>query len=689
MYLRLIDVNDFQTALAVADQFDLDPDLVFQKRWETSDHGPQAIDDFLSRIRCRKYILGQIYSKIPPNPASIISLLEYGLRGTDIDVLEKLGIEENDELLRWVPETNIDYTEDDSVEDLDYRRRVLSKFDFSKLNSEQISLLKERMTIQRYLSRLRTFEDLSPRSPDGPFLSEQYRRFRDVDLIEYASLCSRKGDVRSLEILFRHHNELVPHRLALLSSFPESLSLDTYKHLLPKINPATSQPIPIKHSEAVSFNWCDSELVTQYFEKPKSGDFLYEQFFPTLKPTEELTTEEIADWYCSRAEEIEARTGIIELSLEMLNIAAENSIPRCFLDNKLASYKLDFKDLAEFVYVWEIHHDVSLASFKSLSTRAKINIILSRINDRETDKGLSLIKALMDDEDLKESGARMTILKEIIENDGLWFAELVLEKKFLTIQDEVFELIIFLSFMDSRQISQKLETILNYVPEEQTKNQEFQIAEIRGILECQKIISKWGGADYTVYDLSERSKSTSNSVVENLFNLLVNKTRNNREPENIDQSLWIELFEDILSLRSKLFQRFSIKSTIQTFVRHLLTFAGKDNRYIGFVEPFLCQTKSFEKDLVIEDDYLLSEEYPKIYILCFEDSAETVIQAADDYLVSASDVNDPYILTSLRILNLIDVEEESGIFDRVSSNVAGLQERDYITLPSLYLSSQN
>ena len=268
----------------------------------------------------------------------------------------------------------------------------------------------------------------------------------------------------------------------------------------------------------------------------------------------------------------------------------------------------------------------------------------------------------------------MAILKEIVEDDGIWFAELALQKGFLTSADEVFELIIFLAYMDSRQISSKLASILKYVPEGLSKAQEFQVLEIKDILECQKIISKWGGADYTLYDLSERSKSTSDSVVENLFNLLVNKSRNSKDLEFIDQSVWIELFEDILSLRSKLFQRFSIKSTIKTYVRRLLTFAGKDARYIAFVEPFVCQTKSFEKDLVIEDDYLLSEEYPNIFILSFEDSAETIIQAAHDYLVSAADVNDPYILTSLRILNLIDVEEESVVFDRVSSNVAGLQE---------------
>ena len=218
MYLRLIDVNDFQTALAVADQFDLDPDLVFKKRWESSDHGPKAIEDFLKRIKCRKYTLSQIYAKIPPNPAFIVSLLQYGLRGTDIDVLEKLGTDSLSDFLSWIPETNIDYTEDDSVEDIDHRRRILYKFDFSDLNSEQIALIKERTRIQRYLARLRTFEELNPRSPDGPFLSEQYRRFREVDLVEYAALCARKGDVRSLEILFRHHNELDQHRLALLSS---------------------------------------------------------------------------------------------------------------------------------------------------------------------------------------------------------------------------------------------------------------------------------------------------------------------------------------------------------------------------------------------------------------------------------------------------------------------------------------
>ena len=38
-----------------------------------------------------------------------------------------------------------------------------------------------------------------------------------------------------------------------------------------------------------------------------------------------------------------------------------------------------------------------------------------------------------------------------------------------------------------------------------------------------------------------------------------------------------------------------------------------------------------------------------------------------------SDLNDPYLMTSLRILNLIEVEEEGEIFDKVAEKVSLLQ----------------
>ena len=67
-------------------------------------------------------------------------------------------------------------------------------------------------------------------------------------------------------------------------------------------------------------------------------------------------------------------------------------------------------------------------------------------------------------------------------------------------------------------------------------------------------------------------------------------------------------------------------------------------------------------------------EYPKISILSFEQSAVVVFEASERYLLGAADLKDPYLMTSLKILNLIEVEEEGEIFDKVSEKISLLQE---------------
>ena len=90
MYLRMIDSGDFGNALQTAHSFDLDPDLVYQRRWETSDFGKHAVTDFLSKIKKRSYILQQCFLQIPENLDDCRYLIDFGLQGTDLPTLKEL-----------------------------------------------------------------------------------------------------------------------------------------------------------------------------------------------------------------------------------------------------------------------------------------------------------------------------------------------------------------------------------------------------------------------------------------------------------------------------------------------------------------------------------------------------------------------------------------------------------------------
>ena len=71
-------------------------------------------------------------------------------------------------------------------------------------------------------------------------------------------------------------------------------------------------------------------------------------------------------------------------------------------------------------------------------------------------------------------------------------------------------------------------------------------------------------------------------------------------------------------------------------------------------------------------------EFPDVEILSFKNSAKIVFEAAERYLIGAADLKDPYLIISLRILNLIEVEEEGEIFDKVSEKVSLLQIMQFL-----------
>ena len=107
MYLRMIDAQEYGNALQIAYQFNLDSDLVYQRRWELSQFDRNAIDDFLSRIKKRSYIIEQCLQQIPKDLDDCRFLLKFGLRGTDLASLIELRQKSPDEI-SFLPEESSD-----------------------------------------------------------------------------------------------------------------------------------------------------------------------------------------------------------------------------------------------------------------------------------------------------------------------------------------------------------------------------------------------------------------------------------------------------------------------------------------------------------------------------------------------------------------------------------------------------
>lgn len=214
LYLRLIDNGEYGRALEIADEYGLDTDLVYQKRWESSDFGRHAVDDFLRKITKRSYINEQIQYQLPETLDACRELIKFGLKGNGLAALRELATTSPDDLGFIVFDEDEDdneeeYTGFDPVEKskfdrkklLELNEKLIAQIDFKNLNTAQLNLLKTRLTLLRYLDRLNTFEELNggygSEKARRNFQASEYECFREQELVEYAAECARAADWRT------------------------------------------------------------------------------------------------------------------------------------------------------------------------------------------------------------------------------------------------------------------------------------------------------------------------------------------------------------------------------------------------------------------------------------------------------------------------------------------------------------
>ena len=82
-----IDAEEYGEALALAQAYGLDSDLVYQRQWRKSPVSLATIQDYLSKISKRAWVLHECLERVPDNIDAAKELLQYGLRGTDLPAL--------------------------------------------------------------------------------------------------------------------------------------------------------------------------------------------------------------------------------------------------------------------------------------------------------------------------------------------------------------------------------------------------------------------------------------------------------------------------------------------------------------------------------------------------------------------------------------------------------------------------
>ncbi|XP_062324090.1 NBAS subunit of NRZ tethering complex [Osmerus eperlanus] len=144
LYQRKIDSEEYGEALALAQAYWLDSDLVYQRQWRKSTVSIASIQDYLSKIRKRSWVLHECAERVPENVDAAKELLQYGLKGTSLEALIAIGNGEDggrfivtgDLDLDDVPYEDLGSAEDETERREERetlkRRELLAQVDFSR-----------------------------------------------------------------------------------------------------------------------------------------------------------------------------------------------------------------------------------------------------------------------------------------------------------------------------------------------------------------------------------------------------------------------------------------------------------------------------------------------------------------------------------------------------------------------------
>uniref|UniRef100_UPI00398F3E93 NBAS subunit of NRZ tethering complex n=1 Tax=Pristiophorus japonicus TaxID=55135 RepID=UPI00398F3E93 len=349
LYQRKIDNEEYGEALALAQAYDLDSDLVYQRQWRKSPVNIASIQDYLSKIKKRSWVLHECVERVPENVDAARELLQYGLKGTDLEALIAIGKREDGG--RFILPGDVDLDElpyEDylsPVEEMQLRKEkeaakrqeLLQLVDFSTLTLEQKKLCRYRLKLLTYLNRLATYEEIlgGPHAAEQRYDSEFFKTFRSQNIVLSARTYARESNIQALEILFTYHgSDLLPHRLAILSNLPETTTPHEYCFLLPEtrfvVDCGDLVALPWNEQRHQDPDWCEEPSLRMVIDcSPQDvAEFLYEEQPEVLKyRTTEPSIESLTQWYQKRAEEIERYSRQVDCALSLVRLGKERNIP--------------------------------------------------------------------------------------------------------------------------------------------------------------------------------------------------------------------------------------------------------------------------------------------------------------------------------------------------------------------------
>ncbi|XP_041814881.1 neuroblastoma-amplified sequence [Chelmon rostratus] len=705
LYQRKIDNEEYGEALSLAHAYNLDSDLVYQRQWRKSTVSIASIQDYLSKICKRSWVLHECVERVPENVDAAKELLQYGLKGTDLEALLAIGNREDGGRFIMPGDVDLDDLpyEDILSDDVELemkkeresrkRRELLAKVDFSRLTLEQKELCRSRLKLLSYLDRLATYEEIlgGPHAAEQKYDAEFFKKFRSQNIVLSARNYARESNVQALDILFTYHGaELLQHRLAVLQNFPETTSPHEYTILLPEAcldGRGELVLIPWDEQRHREMDWCEAEECRAMLDQNLFDDdsFLYEEApellrFRTATPSVELLT----DWYQSRAKDIESCSRQVDCALSLVRLGKEREIPGLEL---LCD---DLVTMETLVYETSCELSLTLKDLQQLSDIDKLHLLMKNSSSERYVKDAFqwMVPFLHRCEGQKE-GAAKSLLREYLVSLAQRDLTLPLiifqhskpdcQQKIIGDPDQLMAVALecIYSCEQDDQLSLCYD-ILECLPQrgygpdtDVTASLHDQVDRLEKHLSVVEVLEKHGLQKPTSY-----VKNSQNSE-EEAHQLMVKLCRHTgRKNPPVSETVWRGLLQDLLDMQQNVYTCLKPETCHQIFVESLLCSSRVENvRLAGQ----LMHCSKVSQDVPVSLSFRGKGYALKV---AYDSSVELVLAAAREYFNSSTTLTDPCMGLARACLQLITdcppaIQDELDLISALSQ----LEDFGVSTLP--------
>ncbi|KAM9354661.1 LOW QUALITY PROTEIN: NBAS subunit of NRZ tethering complex [Pholidichthys leucotaenia] len=709
LYQRKIDNEEYGEALSLAQAYNLDSDLVYQRQWRKSTVSIASIQDYLSKIRKRSWVLHECVERVPENVDAAKELLQYGLKGTDLEALIAIGNREDEGRFIMPGDVDLDdlpYEDFLSVDEEQERKKekenrkrqeLLTKVDFSRLTLEQKELCRSRLKLLSYLDRLETYEEIL----GGRYAAEQkydasfFKKFRSQNIVLSARDYARESNVQALDILFTYHGaELLQHRLAVLYNFPETTSPHEYTTLLPEAcldDQGDLVLIPWDEQRHREMDWCEAEECRAALEQSLCDDdgFLYEESpelerFRTASPSIKLLT----DWYQSRAQDIDSCSRQVDCALSLVRLGKECEIPGLEL---LCD---DLVTLETLVYETSCELSLTLKDLQQLSDIDKLHLLMknSRAERYVKDSFQWMVPFLHRCEGQREGAARSLLQEYLVSlaQQDLALPLLIFQhskpkclQKIIGDPDQLMEAALECIYSCERDDQLSLcYDILECLPQrgngpqtDITSSLHDQVDELEKHLSVAEVLEKHGLQKPISY---VRNSQNNEEEAHQLMVKLCRHTGRKNPP--VSEVVWRSVLQDLLDMQQNVYTCLKPQTCHQVFVESLLCSSRVENiRLAGQ----LMHCSKVSEDIPVSLS-LRGKGYAQK--VAYNSSVELVLAAAREYFNSSTSLTDTCMGLARACLQLITdcpptIQEELDLIAALSQlqdfniNILPLQVR--------------